>query len=146
MDLISFPIQTDALRMFIPYWRCWKPKISRMREYPGRTTTRSKLQSHMKTRLGQSLCSESIWGEIMLWRDDSPLTARMKSLVARPAEHRLFGTSSRWRLSEKMIPKTLEGESFGAWLWDETDSAYYWTPSWLLIKQSGCTGGDCEWR
>jgi hypothetical protein len=49
--------------------------------------------------------------------DDSPLTIRMKSLVARPAEHRLFGTSSRWRLSEKMIPKTLEGEEFEAWLW-----------------------------
>jgi len=49
--------------------------------------------------------------------DDSPLTTRMKSLVTRPAEHRLFGTSSRWRLSEKMIPKTLEGERFEAWLW-----------------------------
>lgn len=49
--------------------------------------------------------------------DDSPLTARMQSLVARPAEHRLFGTSSRWRLSEKMIPKTLEGEKFETWLW-----------------------------
>jgi hypothetical protein len=49
--------------------------------------------------------------------DDSPLTTRMKSLVARPAEHQLFGTSSRWRLSEKMIPKTLEGERFEAWLW-----------------------------
>jgi hypothetical protein len=49
--------------------------------------------------------------------DDSPLTARVKSLVERPAKHRLFGTSSRWRLSEKMIPKTLEGEGFEAWLW-----------------------------
>jgi hypothetical protein len=49
--------------------------------------------------------------------DDSPLTARMQSLVARPADHRLFGTSSRWRLSEKMIPKTLEGEEFETWLW-----------------------------
>ncbi|KAH6652449.1 hypothetical protein BKA67DRAFT_593897 [Truncatella angustata] len=49
--------------------------------------------------------------------DNSPLTIRMKSLVARPAEHRLFGTSSRWRLFEKMIPKRLEGEEFEAWLW-----------------------------
>jgi SET domain len=47
---------------------------------------------------------------------DSPLTTRMKSLVARPTEHRLFGTSSRWRLSKKMIPKTLEGERLEAWL------------------------------
>jgi hypothetical protein len=49
--------------------------------------------------------------------DDSPLTTRMKSLVASPAGHRLFGTSSSWKLSEKMIPKTLEGEKFEAWLW-----------------------------
>jgi hypothetical protein len=41
----------------------------------------------------------------------------MNSLVARRAEHGLFGTSSRLRLSEEMIPKTLEGEEFEAWLW-----------------------------
>jgi hypothetical protein len=56
-------------------------------------------------------------GRLCCEGDDSPLTAHAKSLVARPAEHSLFGTSSRWRLSEKMIPKTLEGESFEAWLW-----------------------------
>jgi hypothetical protein len=56
-------------------------------------------------------------GRLCCEGDDSPLTARMKSLVARPVEHRLFGTSNRWRLSEKMIPKTLEGERFEAWLW-----------------------------
>jgi hypothetical protein len=56
-------------------------------------------------------------GRLCCEGDDSSLTARMKSLVARPAEHRLFGTSSRWRLSENMIPKTLEGEKFEAWLW-----------------------------
>jgi hypothetical protein len=55
-------------------------------------------------------------GRLCCEGDDSSLTARMKSLVARPAEHRLFGTSSRWRLSEKTIPKTLEGEKFEAWL------------------------------
>jgi len=49
--------------------------------------------------------------------EDSPLTIRMKSLVVRPAEHRLFGTSTSWKLSEKMVPKTLEGEKFEAWLW-----------------------------
>ena len=49
--------------------------------------------------------------------EDSPLTIRMKSLVARPAGHRLFGTSSSWKLSEKMVPKTLEGEKFETWLW-----------------------------
>jgi hypothetical protein len=49
--------------------------------------------------------------------EDSPLTTRMKCLVARPAGHRLFGTSNRWKLSEKMVPKTLEGEEFEAWLW-----------------------------
>lgn len=49
--------------------------------------------------------------------DDGPLTARVKSLVARPAAHSLFGTSSRWRSSTKMVPKTLEGERFEDWLW-----------------------------
>ncbi|KAF8856367.1 SET domain-containing protein [Acephala macrosclerotiorum] len=52
--------------------------------------------------------------------DDSPQTAYVKSLVAKPAAHRLFGTSNRWRLSEKMIPKTLEGENFEAWLWSRS--------------------------
>jgi len=56
-------------------------------------------------------------GRLCCEGDDSPLTARTKSLMARPAEHRLFGTSSGWKLSEKMIPKTLEGERFEAWLW-----------------------------
>lgn len=56
-------------------------------------------------------------GRLYCEGDDSPLTTRMKSLVARPAEHRLFGESSRWKSSEKMIPKTLEGEKFEAWLW-----------------------------
>jgi len=36
----------------------------------------------------------------------------MKFLVARPVEYRLFGTSTSWKLSEKMVPKTLEGENF----------------------------------
>jgi hypothetical protein len=58
--------------------------------------------------------------------DDSLLTIRMKSLVARPAEYRLFGMSSRWRLSKEMIPKTLEGEEFEAWLWRrKTDRMYH---------------------
>jgi hypothetical protein len=56
-------------------------------------------------------CEKDIVGRMLA------LTARAKSLVARQAEHRLFGTSSRWRLSEKMIPKTLVGERFEAWLW-----------------------------
>jgi hypothetical protein len=56
-------------------------------------------------------------GRLCCEGDDSPLTARMKSLVARPAGHRLFGTSSSWKLSEKMIPKKLEAEKFVAWLW-----------------------------
>jgi hypothetical protein len=49
--------------------------------------------------------------------DDSDVTARMKTLAARPTKHRLFGTSSRWKLSEKMIPRSLNGEQFEAWLW-----------------------------
>lgn len=56
-------------------------------------------------------------GNLCCEGDDSPMTVHTKSLVVRPAEHRLFGMSSRWRLPENMIPKTLEGERFEAWLW-----------------------------
>ncbi|KAF4633788.1 hypothetical protein G7Y89_g4333 [Cudoniella acicularis] len=49
--------------------------------------------------------------------DNSPRTAYVKSLVAKPAADRLFRTSNRWRLSENMIPEILEGERVEAWVW-----------------------------
>ncbi|CAM6111456.1 unnamed protein product [Calypogeia fissa] len=49
--------------------------------------------------------------------NDNPDTAQMKSLIANPAQHRLFGVSKIWKQSVKMIPRRLEGDKFEAWLW-----------------------------
>ncbi|CAM6096835.1 unnamed protein product [Calypogeia fissa] len=48
--------------------------------------------------------------------NDNPVTAHMKSLIANPAQHRLFGVSKIWQQSVKTIPRRLEGDKFEAWL------------------------------
>ncbi|KAI9869147.1 MAG: hypothetical protein M1813_002971 [Trichoglossum hirsutum] len=49
--------------------------------------------------------------------EDSPSAIRMKGFAANPATHGSFGLTNRWRQSENMTTRALEGEMFEAWLW-----------------------------
>ncbi|WEW61399.1 hypothetical protein PRK78_006889 [Emydomyces testavorans] len=49
--------------------------------------------------------------------EDSPETKRMKSLMERPAAHRNFGASRRWKTAKNMVPKGLGSDEFEKWLW-----------------------------
>jgi hypothetical protein len=49
--------------------------------------------------------------------DDSPEVSRLKALVKSPKDHRLYGTTTLWKKSTKMIPKNLDEAAFDAWLW-----------------------------
>jgi hypothetical protein len=48
---------------------------------------------------------------------DSPDTALMKHYAEMPANHRLYGTTMKWRQPAKKIPKGLSEEEFENWLW-----------------------------
>ena len=49
--------------------------------------------------------------------EDSPETIRLKGLAERPAEHRLYGTSTRWKQAVKKVPQGLGEREFEDWLW-----------------------------
>lgn len=49
--------------------------------------------------------------------EDSPDTARMKQFAARPASHRLYGTTMKWRRPAEKIPQGMSEEEFENWLW-----------------------------
>ena len=49
--------------------------------------------------------------------EDSPDTALMKQYAARPASHRLYGTTMKWKQPIMKIPQNLGEEEFEKWLW-----------------------------
>ncbi|ESZ94009.1 hypothetical protein SBOR_5587 [Sclerotinia borealis F-4128] len=51
--------------------------------------------------------------------EDNPETGRMKGFMERPAMHRNFGASSRWKTLKGLVPKGLDEEEFERWLWRE---------------------------
>ncbi|KAM5476772.1 hypothetical protein MauCBS54593_000042 [Microsporum audouinii] len=49
--------------------------------------------------------------------EDSPETQKIKSLWMKPADHRNFGISNRWRNTKMRIPRGLDPDAFKRWLW-----------------------------
>ncbi|KAK3364665.1 hypothetical protein B0T25DRAFT_470953 [Lasiosphaeria hispida] len=49
--------------------------------------------------------------------EDSPDAARVRKYAERPAAHRLFGTTMKWRQAVTKIPLGLKGDEFENWLW-----------------------------
>ncbi|TDZ22476.1 SET domain-containing protein 5 [Colletotrichum orbiculare MAFF 240422] len=49
--------------------------------------------------------------------EDGPETARVKQYVERPASHRLFGTTMKWKQHVAEIPQGLGEKEFEKWLW-----------------------------
>ncbi|TVY42479.1 SET domain-containing protein [Lachnellula subtilissima] len=49
--------------------------------------------------------------------EDSPETQNMKGLMEKPAMHRNFGASKRWRTAKGLVPKGLDSVGFEKWLW-----------------------------
>jgi hypothetical protein len=54
---------------------------------------------------------------LVLEGDDSPETIRLKSFAADPAQHRLYGTSMKWKQATGKIPRGLSDRAFEDWLW-----------------------------
>jgi len=49
--------------------------------------------------------------------EDSPDTQRVKSFMKNPANHNSFGLSKRWKQSGEKVPKNVDAQEFGRWLW-----------------------------
>jgi hypothetical protein len=60
---------------------------------------------------------------VVLEGEDSPETIRLKGLIEKPANHRLYGTSMRWKQALKKIPQGLNEQEFDDWLWRKESSA-----------------------
>lgn len=54
---------------------------------------------------------------VILEGDDSPESIRLKGLAKRPADHRLYGTSTSWRQAAEKVPQGLGERDFENWLW-----------------------------
>lgn len=52
--------------------------------------------------------------------EESPAAIKLKSLIAEPFMHQLYGTSMRWERSLNWIPHGLGKEEFEEWLWKGT--------------------------
>ena len=50
---------------------------------------------------------------------DSPETRKIKGLMERPAGHRNFGISKRWKTAKALVPKGLNTSEFENWLWKQ---------------------------
>ena len=59
---------------------------------------------------------------VILEGEDSPETIRLKGLAERPADHRLYGTSMRWKQALKKVPQGLSEQEFDDWLWKKEGS------------------------
>lgn len=53
--------------------------------------------------------------------EDSPETIRLEGLVEKPAQHRLYGTSMKWKQAVKKVPHGLSIQEFDDWLWKKTN-------------------------
>ncbi|KAK0750134.1 hypothetical protein B0T18DRAFT_366186 [Schizothecium vesticola] len=56
---------------------------------------------------------------VMVAGEDSEDAAKAKEMMKRPAEHRLFGTTMKWKQAAGKVPSGLSEEAFENWLWRE---------------------------
>jgi hypothetical protein len=54
---------------------------------------------------------------VILEGEDSLETIRLKGLKERPADHRLYGMSMRWKQALEKVPQGLSEKEFDDWLW-----------------------------
>ncbi|RDL31902.1 uncharacterized protein BP5553_09304 [Venustampulla echinocandica] len=54
---------------------------------------------------------------VVLEGDDSPKSIRLKGFAERPADHNLYGTTTKWKQAVKKIPRELGEREFEDWLW-----------------------------
>lgn len=59
---------------------------------------------------------------IVVEGEDSLDTMQVKEFAKRPASHRLYGTSMKWKQAMKRIPQGLSEQEFEDWLWKKTSA------------------------
>lgn len=60
---------------------------------------------------------------VILEGDDSPNAARMEEYAEKPAAHRLYGTTTKWKQAVTKVPQGLCEQEFEDWLWRKKGGA-----------------------
>lgn len=67
--------------------------------------------------------------------EDSTDTQKMKSFMARPADHMSYGFSQRWKMLMRQTPEGLGAEEYSQWPWQPAETA---------DDNNGSSGSDLE--